>query len=173
MKRNNDNTGWLLPFLAFCLLIYMLLCMAGCATHQRLYDLQTDSIRTVINNKIIYQDTVILVPIPAESDRSVLLSADTSRLKTSLAESEVYVADGRLHHSLRNKSEYLQPISVKMPSLLKQTEHYIIQKKIEFVEVERELTDWEKLILSLGLGAFVSVCAAMLYIIIRVVRRFI
>ena len=173
MKKDNDNPGWLLPFLGLCLLIYILLCMVGCASHRRFIGLQKDSIRTVISNRIIYHDTVILVPIPIESDRADLLSADTSRLKTSLAESEVYVADGRLHHTLRNRSEDLQPINVKMPSLLQQTEHYIIQKKIEFVEIERELTDWEKLIRSLGLGAFVSVCAVILYVITRIVRKFI
>ena len=173
MKKDNDNPGWLLPFLAFCLLIYMLLCMVGCASQHRIIDVQKDSIHTVINNRIIYHDTVMFLPIPVELDRSALLATDTSRLRTSLAESEVYVSDGRLHHTLRNRSEDLQAVNLTMPSLLQQTEHYIIQKKVEFVEVEREMTDWEKLIRSLGLGAFVSACSALVYIIIRIVRRFI
>ena len=173
MKIDNDNPGWLLPFLAFCLLIYMLLCMVGCAPQRRIIDLQRDSTHTVINNMTIYHDTVILLPIPVETDRAVLMVTDTSRLRTNLAESEVYVTDGRLHHTLRNRSDDLLPVSMMLPSLIQQTEHFIIHKKVEFVEVERELTDWEKLIRSLGLGAFVSICATMLYIIIRIMRRFI
>ena len=173
MKKNNDNPGWLLPFLAFCLLIYMLLCMVGCASQLSMIDKQKDSIHTVINSRIIHHDTVIFLPIPVESDRADMPATDTSRLRTSLAESEVYVSDGRLHHTLRNRSEDLQAVNLTMPSLLQQTEHYIIQKKVEFVEVEREMTDWEKLIRSLGLGAFVSACSALVYIIIRIVRRFI
>ena len=146
--------------------------VASCSTPRGVLTSQKDSVRTVITDRIVYRDTVIHVPVPVESDNAVLLDTDTSFLRTSLAESEAFVSGGRLHHSLRNRSERLQPIDIHMPVRFLQTEHSLINRQTVTVEVERELTRWQKLLQALGLGTFVALCTALLYMAIRIVRKF-
>lgn len=172
-KRRDNQTDMFLVFIGICLFIYMLLLMVGCSGPRMAIDSQRDSVRTVITDRIVYRDTVIYVPVPAESDRAVLQDTDTSFLRTSLAESEAFVREGKLHHSLRNRNELLQPVNLKMPRHLHQTEHYLMKERIKTVEVERELTRWQKFIQALGLGAFVAACAAILYMAVRIIRKFI
>ena len=155
------------------LLIILSLCLVSCSTLHRTVPGQIDSVRTVITDRVIYRDTVILVPGPAETDSKVLQDTDTSRLRTSLAESEAFVSGGRLHHTLRNRHGLLQPINLQIPERALQTEHSVIQRHVVTVEVERELTRWQKLLQALGLGTFVALCAALLYMAIRIVRKFI
>lgn len=173
MKRNDNNPGWILPFLLLCLFIYMLLLLVGCSGPRMAIESQKDSVRTVITDRIVYRDTVIHVPVPVESGHKVLQDTDTSFLRTSLAESEAFVREGKLHHSLRNRSEQLQPINLKLPEKILQTDNFLMKQQTVTVEVERELTRWQKLLQALGLGTFVALCAALLYMAIRIVRKFI
>lgn len=151
----------------------ILLVMVGCSTPRIAIDSQKDSIRTVISERVVYRDTVIHVPVPAEQDRAVLQDTDTSRLATSLAESEAFVCGGKLHHTLRNRSEQLQPINLKLPEKILQTDNFLMKQQTVTVEVERELTRWQKLLQALGLGTFVALCTALLYMAVRIVRKFI
>ena len=134
---------------------------------------QKDSVRTVITDRIVYRDTVIHVPVPAESDKAVLQDTDTSFLRTSMAESEAFVSGGKLHHSLRNRSEQLRPISLKLPEKILSTDNFLMKQQTVTVEVERELTRWQKVLQTLGLGTFVALCATLLYMAIRIIRKFI
>lgn len=172
-KRRDNQTDMFLVFIGMCLFIYMLLLMVGCSGPRMAVSSQHDSVRTVITDRVIYRDTVIYVPVPAESDRAVLQDTDTSILRTSLAESEAFVSGGKLHHSLRNRNELLQPISLKMPERVQHTDHSHLAARTVTVEVERELTRWQRFIQALGLGAFVAACAAILYMAVRIIRKFI
>lgn len=163
----------LLIFLGMCLFVYLLLCFVSCSTPRGVLTSQKDSVRTVISERIVYRDTVIPVPVPVESDSKVLLDTDTSFLRTSLAESEAFVRGGKLHHSLRNRSEQLRPINLKLPEKILQTDSFLMKQQTVPVEVERELTRWQKLLQALGLGTFVALCAALLYMAIRIVRKFV
>lgn len=154
------------------LLIILSLCLVSCSTLHRTVTGQKDSVRTVITERIVYRDTVIHLPVPAESDNAVLQDTDTSFLRTSLAESEAFVSGGRLHHSLRNRSEQIQPIYLKLPEKILQTDNFLMKQQTVTVEVERELTRWQKLLQALGLGTFVALCTALLYMAVRIVRKF-
>ena len=145
----------------------------SCSTPRGVLTSQKDSVRTVITDRIVYRDTVIHVPVPVESGHKVLQDTDTSFLRTSLAESEAFVREGKLHHSLRNRSEQLQPINLKLPEKNLQTDNFLMKQQTVTVEVERELTRWQKLLQALGLGTFVAFCTALLYMAVRIVRKFI
>lgn len=156
------------------LLLILTILSASCCSLKQIPSLeQKDSVRTVIKDRIVYRDTVIHVPVPVESDKAVLQDTDTSFLRTSLAESEAFVRGGKLHHSLRNRSEQLQPINLKLPEKILQTDNFLMKQQTVTVEVERELTRWQKLLQALGLGTFVALCAALLYMAIRIVRKFV
>ena len=172
-QQRNNTSDMFLIFLGMCLFVYLLLCFVSCSTPRGVLTSQKDSVRTVITERVVYRDTVIHVPVPVESDSKVFLDTDTSFLRTSLAESEAFVRGGKLHHSLRNRNEQLQSINLKLPEKILQTDNFLLKQQTVTVEVERELTRWQKLLQALGLGTFVALCTALLYMAIRIVWKFI
>lgn len=137
----------------------MALMVASCGPAKVVQDYQKDSVVTVIKDTTIYRDSIIYVKIEAEKDSVVLPDTDTSRLSTRFAESEAYVSNGQLHHSLRNKSEALVPIETKIPvSIHFESKASIRDKRIvEVVEVEKQLSRWQKFIQALGYGVLIAV----------------
>ena len=164
-KRNTSP-----PFI-YWIFVYLLFSLVGCSTPRGVLTSQKDSVRTVITERIVYRDSLVYVPVPAESDNAKLEATDTSRLSTSLAESEAYVSDGVLHHSLRNKPDALIPININLPNKVHTTERTSLSRQIVTVEVERELTTWQRLLLMLGQGTFVVLLGIILYIILKIVRK--
>lgn len=139
----------------------MALMVASCGPAKVVQDYQKDSVVTVIKDTTIYRDSIIYVKIEAEKDSAVLpdTDTDTSRLSTRFAESEAYVSNGQLHHSLRNKSEALIPIETKIPITIHFESKATIRDKrtVEVVEVEKQLSRWQKFIQTLGYGVLVAV----------------
>lgn len=145
-------------------------CVAGCSIPRQIIEVQRDSVRTVVQNRVVYRDSIIYVPVPTEADRAELADSDTSRLETSLAVSEAFVADGMLHHSLRNRSDALLPVPVKLPSLLHQEQHYLIRDRVatETVYVEKELSRWQHFLQTVG----IAVLGAVAVWLVLKIRRF-
>lgn len=139
----------------------LLLC--SCAAQRAAHETQRDSVRVETIERTIYKDSIIFVPLPAENDAAALPDSDTSRLETSLAESEAFVKDGQLRHSLRNK-ETLLPVPVKLPSVIRQEYAYALRdrKVVEVVEVERELNWWQRTLQFLGGGLLAAVAVWLL-----------
>lgn len=133
--------------------------VASCGPAKVVQDYQKDSVVTVIKDTTIYRDSIIYVKIEAEKDSVVLPDTDTSRLSTRFAESEAYVSNGQLHHSLRNKSEALIPIETKIPITIHFESKATIRGKrtVEVVEVEKQLSKWQKFIQALGYGVLMAV----------------
>lgn len=134
-------------------LISAALILSGCAAQKVAQDYQRDSVRIETVERIIYKDSLIFVPVPSGESSAVLPDSDTSRLETSLAESEAFVKDGELHHTLRNKAAIL-PVEIKLPQIIRQEHTNLIRdrKIIETVTVEKELSKWQHFIMSLGYG---------------------
>lgn len=137
----------------------MALMVSSCGPAKVVQDYQKDSIVTVIKDTTIYRDSIIYVKIEAEKDSAVLPDTDTSRLSTRFAESEAYVSNGQLYHSLRNKSEALIPIETKIPVTIHFESKATIRDKriVEVVEVEKQLSRWQKFIQALGYGVLIAV----------------
>ena len=121
---------------------------------------------TIIKDTTIIRDSIIYVHVEAEKETAILPDTDTSRLSTRYAESEAYVSKGQLYHSLRNKSEALIPVEVKLPKVFHMETSSMIREKIETVEVEKQLSKWQRFIQALGYGLLVS-------ILIWIARKFI
>ena len=133
--------------------------VASCGPAKVVQNYQKDSVVTVIKDTTIYRDSIIYVKIEAEKDSAVLPDTDTSKLSTRFAESEAYVSKGQLHHSLRNKSEALIPIETKIPITIHFESKATIRDKrtVEVVEVEKQLSRWQKFIQALGYGVLIAV----------------
>ena len=138
--------------------VIALILLASCSTPRVVQEVQRDTAFVTIREVETLHDTIIMVQLPEGSDKAVLPDIDTSRLRTSLAQSEAWVTDGRLHHTLRN-TEALIPIEVKLPKYISTKNEYIIREKqvIEQVEEERQLSKWQRFIMALGYGLLVSI----------------
>lgn len=120
---------------------------------------QKDSTVINIKDSIRFRDSLVLVPVPEGADKSKLPDTDTSFLQTSVAESEAFVKDGVLHHSLRNRSEAVIPIRITIPERIRTEERGLTRylKQVERIEVEKELSRWQRFLQGLGWTALIAV----------------
>lgn len=145
--------------------------LTGCAAQRAAVDHQRDSVAVIVRDSVIYRDSVVLVEIPKESDKDVVMRSDTSRLETSVAESEAWVTAGKLHHTLRNKDEAFIPVTIKLPERLhyEQKERLVYNCIVETIEVRKPLSWWERFVQSVGT---IAIIAAAIYIGYRARRLF-
>ena len=120
---------------------------------------QRDSTVIKIKDSIRFRDSLLLVPVPEGADKAKLPDTDTSFLCTSVAESEAFVKDGVLHHSLRNRSEAVIPIRITIPERIRTEEKGLTRylKQVERIEVEKELSRWQRFLQGLGWTALIAV----------------
>lgn len=130
----------------------------SCATPYEAVELSNTEL-IHIRDSIVFRDSIILVPVPQGEDKAKLPDTDTSFLKTSVAESEAYVKDGILHHSLTNRAEAVIPIRVTIPMRLHSEERGLTRylKQVERIEVEKELSRWQRFLQGLGWTALIAV----------------
>jgi hypothetical protein len=142
----------------------------SCATPKVVLE-QKDSTVIHIKDSIRFRDSLVLVPIPEGADKAKLADTDTSHLRTSVAESEAFVKDGVLHHSLRNRSEAVIPIRITIPERIRTEERGLTRylKQVERVEVEKALSRWQRFLQGLGW----TVLIALALWIINKVRKFV
>ena len=139
-------------------LVAVSIAIAGCATPKVVQE-QKDSTVIHIKDSIRFRDSLVLVPVPEGGDKAKLADTDTSFLQTSVAESEAFVKDGVLHHSLRNRSEAVIPIRITIPERIRTEEKGLTRylKQVERVEVEKELSRWQRFLQGLGWTALIAV----------------
>ena len=132
--------------------------VVSCAV-PRVVQEQRDSTVINIKDSIRFRDSLVLVPVPEGSDKAKLPDTDTSHLRTSVAESEAFVKDGILHHSLRNRSEAVIPIRITIPERIRTEERGLTRylKQVERIEVEKELSRWQRFLQGLGWTALIAV----------------
>lgn len=133
----------------------MVALMAGCGPARVVQETQKDSVSVIIKDTTIFRDSIIYVKVEAEQQIAVMPDTDTSYLATRYAESEAYVRKGQLHHSLRNRSEAILPIETKIPVTIHFESRSSINDRhaVETVEVEKQLSRWQRFIMALGYGA--------------------
>ena len=133
--------------------------IVSCGPAKVVQDYQSDSVVTVIKDTTIFRDSIIYVKVEAEKESAIIPDTDTSRLSTRYAESEAYVSGGQLHHTLRNRSEALIPIETKIPITIHFESNSSIRDKrtVEVVEVEKQLSRWQRFIQALGYGVLIAV----------------
>lgn len=148
------------------------LVLSGCAVQKVAQDYQRDSIRVETIERTIYKDSLIYVPVPSGESSAVLPDSDTSRLETLLAESDAFVKNGQLHHSLKNRQDAILPVEIKLPQIVRQEQSYLIRdrKVVEVVEVEKQLSKWQTFLQTLGGGALAAV---VLWLLVRIGQLFI
>lgn len=111
---------------------------------------QTDSVSTIVTERIVKIHDTVPFYIPVEVHSSV--GVDSSRLETKFAISYAFIdSTGRLHHSLENIPQQID-IPVEGSAVVSDSSHYESHAKVDSVyvpkpypvEVERKLTKWQE-----------------------------
>ena len=127
------------------------LMLVSCGAYKRLpIAEQKDSVSVIIQERVIVKDSLIYVEVPAEAESAILPDTDTSRLETSLAQSEAWVSNGQLNHTLRHKEDVKLPKIISIPVYLRSEETKSLAQKVIIKEVEKELNSWQSFRMSLG-----------------------
>lgn len=145
------------------LLLAIMVCSCGPA--KIVTEFQRDSVIVHVRDSVYLRDTVIMWQVPAESGANTLPESDTSYLQTNLAESRAFIENGRLRHTLRNKSEAIIPIRVSIPERIHTEERGLTryERIVETVEVEKELSRWQNFIMSVGYAVLIAGLAWMIW----------
>lgn len=151
------------------LLLAIMVCSCGPA--KIVTEFQRDSVMVFVRDSVFVRDTIIMADIPAESGANVLPDSDTSFLQTSLAESKAYIENGRLHHTLRNRSEMLLPVKVQyIDRVYSERKDSVGWRQIvETVEVEKELSRWQNFVMALGYAVLIAGLAWMVWKLAKIV----
>lgn len=167
-RERRRDTSVLVYILLWCM---MILAVASCTVPRLSLD-QRDSTVIRIRDSVIFRDSIILVPVPDGSDKAKLPDTDTSHLQTGIAESEAYVKDGILHHSLRNRSEMIIPIKVTIPFRMRIEEKGLTRylRVVEQVEVEKELSRWQRFIQTLGYVVLIAGALWLAWKLSKIIR---
>ena len=124
----------------------------GCYKHFPVQNSVRDSVVIRYQDTTIYHLDTIRIKLPMESSSAVLASSDSSHLETGLAASDSFIdSTGHLHHTLWNKPGALQKeVLVPEHHHTKEVEQLKQEVKTVTVEVERELTWQQKLLITSG-----------------------
>lgn len=153
------------------LLLAIMVCV-GCGPARVVTEYQRDSVIVNVRDSVFLRDTIVMAQIPAESGANVLPDSDTSFLQTSLAESRAFVKNGQLHHTLRNRSEMLLPVTVQYVDRARteRTESIVTRKEVERIETEKELSRWQNFVMALGYGVLVAGLAWLAWKLSKIAR---
>lgn len=154
------------------ILFLAIMFIVSCGPAKVMTDIQRDSIYLYVRDSVYLHDTVIMWRIPPESGANALPDSDTSFLQTNLAESRAFIENGRLHHTLRNRSEMIIPIEVKMPVRIHTEEKGLTRylKTIERVEVEKALSRWQRFLQVLGWSVLVAGALWLAWKLSKIIR---
>lgn len=158
----------LLIIIATIALIAFTIMMQGCRT---IYIPAGTTDSTYIHRRDSIVFDTIKVSVPAEDKSESVVKTDTSILQTSIAISEAYITeDGRLFHSLRNKSEKKLKVPVHYVTSAVTNNRIRIEPRV--VEVEKKLNRWQELKMQVGGWAMVAIAALIIFYAIKICRRF-
>ena len=157
----------------------MLIVATGCGCYKHVPVVQTiirDSVAVHVKDTTIFHIDTVKVQIPDERRSAIIASSDSSHLETSVATSDAYIDSlGRLHHSLDNKAGSALEKEIQVPETFHSQETETIHEQEETetitIEVEKELTWWQKLWMTSGKILWGLGAGALLFIIGKFVLR--
>jgi nucleoid-associated protein YgaU len=138
------------------------LALVGCCPCKHLATGTTDSTRVEIRERIVKVRDTVVVELPAE--RVEVITPDTtSTVQTSLATSTAIVSGGVLTHSIENKKTAIRkPTEVRVE--VRDSIIYRDRQTTKVVEVERELTAWQRFRLD---GFWVLLSVVLLSVVLK------
>lgn len=143
---------------------FILLLVSACGTVRHTPSV-TDSTRVEVRTETRYIHDTAYVNLPVIVERIHTLDT-TSTLENTYAKSEAVVTAGILHHSLETKSVKV-PVEVKTQIVYRDSLIYKDRIETRTVEVERQLSWWQKTKMKLGIAFLISLAIALIILFLH------
>ena len=147
------------------LIIAALLLLSSCSP--RVFPVQRDTIthvRTEIVERLVRDTIEVALP----QDSVYVQTKDTSSvLRIRAAISEASVSGGVLAHSLYSNPDYKPEIEVVYKDRVEYRDTTIVSSNTEVIEVEKNLSGWQKAMMAGGYGLLVAVVLLVVLGILR------
>lgn len=147
-----EGIGWTLFFLT----LVFALTSCGVCKNCKYQTTDRDSIYVERVDSVFVTDTILLYQPQDSTASNVVEDTEKSHLETDLATSDAWVDNGKLHHSLSNKTDLI-PIPVKIPNYISREvkHHFQVVTKM----VERDFKWWEEAFMYMGkVMLFIIIC---------------
>ena len=145
----------------------MLAAMLAASCSPKVFPVQRDTVtqvRTEIVERLVRDTVEVILP----QDSVYIQTRDTtSVLRISTAISEASVSGGVLAHSLYSNPEYKPEIEVVYKDRIEYRDTTIVSSNTEVIEVEKELSGWQKTMMA---GGYVLLGAAVLGVAVIVLK---
>ena len=147
-----------------------LLGASSCGAARQVSPSVTDSTRVEVHTvtETVHDTAYIELPVIVER---IITRDTTSTLENDYARSEASVENGFLHHSLETKAVKV-PVEVKTQIVYRDSLVYRDRVETRTVEVERQLTWWQKAKMKMGIAFLVLTVIAILLLILRFYNPF-
>lgn len=121
---------------------------------------QRDSIYVERVDSVFLKDTILLYQPQDSTASNVVEDTEKSHLETDLATSDAWVEDGKLHHSLSNKTD-LTPIPAQIPNYVSSEKIYLTRTVIK--EVEKDLKWYQQTLIYMGIVLLIIILIKLLW----------
>ena len=129
----------------------------------------SDSTRATVREVTRYVKDTVYLELPAITER--IVTRDTaSRLENDYAVSEASVSGGYLSHSLATKP-VRTPVETEAREVVRDSIVFRDRLVEVPVEVEKPLTRWQRTLIALGRTMLAMLCAAALWLGLRIARK--
>ena len=125
----------------------------------------TDSTRVEVRTETVTVHDTAFVELPVIVER-IATQDTTSTLENTYAKSEATISSGILHHSLETKPVKV-PVEVETKIVYRDSLIYKDRVETKTVEVERQLTWWQKTKMKLGIAFLILIVIAILYLFLK------
>ena len=147
------------------LLSTILLIISGCSP--KVYPVQRDTV-TQVRTEIVERLVRDTVEVTLPQDSVYVQTRDTmSVLRIKAAISEASVSGGVLTHSLYSNPAYKPEIEVVYKDRVEYRDTTIYASNTEVIEVERELSGWQRAMMS---GGYVLLGAVVLLVVLGILK---
>lgn len=142
--------------------VVLLWCITSCGVYKncRNMALERDSVYVERVDSVFLKDTILLYQPQDSTASNVVADTEKSHLETDIATSDAWVADGQLHHELRNKTE-LVPIKAVIPNYISREERYLTKTVIR--EVEKDLKWYQQTLMYMGIVLLIIILIKLLW----------
>lgn len=147
------------------IVILLVLLLSSCSP--KVYPVQRDTV-TLVRTEIVERLVRDTVEVTLPQDSVHVQTRDTiSVLRIKAAISEASVSGGILTHSLHSNPAYKPEIEVIYKDRIEYRDTTIYASNTEVIEVERELSGWQKAMMS---GGYILLGAVMLLAVLGILK---
>ena len=148
------------------ILLYLALSCVACSVSRQVTSGET---KVEVRTETKYEKDTVYFEIPVYMEKVQTLDT-SSVLENKYSKSEASVSGGVLTHNLATKP-YKQPVEVEKQIVYRDSLIYVDKIITNTVEVEKQLTSWQKFLMSFGSLGFIALLLVIAYAIYKLLYK--